>query len=526
VLRPDLYDAYVTNNDFDRGQMDKTRKGEAEMQQIGIDKALAERAHEQEVLYHFTDRLYRARTLRDSYDAALDAIGDGLGCPFASILRFDSQGVMRFVAWRGLSPSYRRAVEGHSPWRPGDQNAEPIWIGDLEAADEPETLKITIRKEGIRALAFIPLTIDGVVIGKFMTYYEAPHHFTDHELRLSLMVARQLSFSIRRHLADDDARRLIAIVESSDDAIFAEDLDGILTNWNAGAERLFGYAKDEAFGKSSGILIPSDRGNEEPTILGRIRNGERIHPYETVRQRKDGSLVDISLTVSPIMDKTSTIVGVSKIARDITDRRRAEEKQQLLLREMNHRIRNLFAVTSSIVGLSAQSAVSATALAATVRDRFDALARAHALTVSANGADNQPATTLHAIIQTILAPYDADNGAGPRFAISGPDDPVSGNAVIPLSLLIYELATNAAKYGGLSTPGGRIDVRSAIEGDRVVLTWCESGTTAARELRGNEGFGSKLISATTAQLAADLSDEWGSTGKTIRITVPRNSLAD
>jgi PAS domain S-box-containing protein len=496
------------------------------MEQVGIEKALAERAHEQEVLYHFTDRLYRARSLRDSYDAALDAIGDGLGCPYASILRFDSQGLMRFVAWRGLSQSYRQAVDGHSPWRPGDQNAEPICIEDLEAADEPEALKVTIRKEGIRALAFIPLTLDGGVIGKFMTYYQTPHHFTDHELRLSLMVARQLSFSIGRHLADDDARRLIAIVESSDDAIFAEDLNGIITNWNAGAERLFGYSKDEAFGKSSAILIPSDRSDEEPIILRRIRNGERIHPYETIRQRKDGSLVNISLTVSPIMGANSTIAGVSKIARDITDRRRAEEKQQLLLREMNHRIRNLFAVTSSIVGLSAQSASSASALAATVRDRLDALARAHSLTVSANGADNQPATTLHAIIQTILAPYDTDYGAESRFAINGPDDVVSGNAIIPISLLIYEFATNAAKHGSLSTPSGRIDVVSAIEGDRIVLTWCESGATAAPEQRRNEGFGSKLISATTTLLAADLSDEWGSTGKTIRISLPRNSLVD
>src|SRR4029077_6903619 len=137
-----------------------------------------------------------------------------------------------------------------------------------------------------------------------------------------------------------------------------------------------------------------------------------------------------------------------------------------------------------------------------------------------------PATTLHAIIQTILAPYDTDNGAESRFAINGPDDVVSGNAIIPISLLIYEFAANAAKHGSLSTPSGRIDVESAIEGDRIVLTWCESGATAAQEQRRNEGFGSKLISATTTLLAADLSDEWGSTGKTIRISLPRNSLVD
>ncbi|MEK1855571.1 MAG: HWE histidine kinase domain-containing protein, partial [Phyllobacterium sp.] len=117
-------------------------------------------------------------------------------------------------------------------------------------------------------------------------------------------------------------------------------------------------------------------------------------------------------------------------------------------------------MTNSIVGLSAQSADSAPTLAPTVRNRLDALARADALTISANRKDNQPATTLHATIQTILAPYDGDtNGTAARFEIKGSDVPVRGNTIIPLSLLLYEFATNAAKYGGLSTLSGRIDIR-------------------------------------------------------------------
>lgn len=496
------------------------------MEQIGIEKALAQRAHEQGVLFRFTDSLYRAHSLNDIYDAALDAISDGLGCHRGSILRFDPTGVMRFVAWRGLSASYRQAVDGHSPWRPYDRNAQPICINDIESANEPEALKETIRKEGIRALAFIPVTVDDRVIGKFMTYYDTPHEFTGHELQFSLMVARQLGFSIGRHLADDEARRLIAIVESSDDAIFAKDLDGIITTWNPGAERLFGYAEHEIVGEAGGILIPIDRHDEEPVILGRIRRGEHIKHYETVRQRKDGSLVDISLTVSPIMDADGTLIGVSKIARDITDRRRAQEKRQLLLREMNHRIMNLFAVASSIVGLSAQAAASATELAATVRNRLDALARAHALTVSTNGEGSQPATTLQAIIQTILAPYVADMpGTESRFAVKGPDVPVSGNAITPISLLLYEFATNAAKHGGLSTASGRIDIHSVLENGRIVLVWQESGGPSAQKQQNNEGFGSKLINVTTSQLAADLSKEWKASGLTVRLSIPRNSLS-
>src|SRR5262249_47937314 len=104
-----------------------------------------------------------------------------------------------------------------------------------------------------------------------------------------------------------------AIIESSDDAILSKDLNGVITRWNRGAEHIFGYVAEEAVGQSVTILIPPDRHDEEPMILDRIRRGERIEHYETVRQRKDGSLVNISLTVSPIKDGDGKIVGASKI---------------------------------------------------------------------------------------------------------------------------------------------------------------------------------------------------------------------
>lgn len=121
------------------------------------------------------------------------------------------------------------------------------------------------------------------------------------------------------------AARLAAIVDSSDDAIVSKDLDGTITSWNPAAERLFGYTPEEAVGRSIRIIIPADRQSEEDEVLRRIRLGERVDHFETVRQRKDGSFIDISLTVSPIRDRTGQVVGASKIARDITERRRAEE---------------------------------------------------------------------------------------------------------------------------------------------------------------------------------------------------------
>ena len=127
---------------------------------------------------------------------------------------------------------------------------------------------------------------------------------------------------------------LSAIIESADDAIVSKTLEGIITSWNKGAERIFGYAAEEVVGKSVTILIPEDHMSEEATILARIRSGERVEHYETVRQRKDGSRVDVSLTVSPIKSADGRIVGASKVARDITRQRQA----QRLLDESSERL--------------------------------------------------------------------------------------------------------------------------------------------------------------------------------------------
>jgi PAS domain S-box-containing protein len=133
---------------------------------------------------------------------------------------------------------------------------------------------------------------------------------------------------------------LAAIVEHSDDAIVSKNLDGVVTSWNAGAERIFGYQAHEMVGQSILKLIPPDRRSEEDYILAIVRRGERIQHYDTVRRRKDGRLIDVSLTVSPIVAH-GEIVGIAKIARDITERKQAQLAQTLLLRELNHRTKNL-----------------------------------------------------------------------------------------------------------------------------------------------------------------------------------------
>jgi PAS domain S-box-containing protein len=137
-----------------------------------------------------------------------------------------------------------------------------------------------------------------------------------------------------RKQAEAVMAQMAAIVESSDDAIVSKDLNGIITSWNKGAQKLFGYTAEEVIGKSITILIPPDRENEESYILDRIRRGEVVDHYETVRRHKDGSEIDVSLTVSPVRDKTGKVIGASKISRDISERKRTEiEREEMLLKE-------------------------------------------------------------------------------------------------------------------------------------------------------------------------------------------------
>jgi PAS domain S-box-containing protein len=136
---------------------------------------------------------------------------------------------------------------------------------------------------------------------------------------------------------------LNAIVASSDDAIVSKDLNGIITSWNAGAQRIFGYTAEEVIGQPVTILMPPERVNEEPGILRRLRNGERIDHYETIRRRKDGSLLNVSLTVSPIKDSNGAVIGASKVARDITERVRAKEKLEQTVAERTSALRDVVA---------------------------------------------------------------------------------------------------------------------------------------------------------------------------------------
>jgi PAS domain S-box-containing protein len=310
---------------------------------------------------------------------------------------------------------------------------------------------------------------------------------------------------------------LAAIVESSDDAIVSKTLDGIVTSWNPAAEKLFGYSAQEIIGRPIATLAPPDRENEMPAILERIRRGEKVDHFETIRRRKDGSLVDISLTVSPIRDERGRILGASKIARDITARKQAEERQRLLTTELSHRVKNMLAVVGVLAERSCANATSIAACLETFRGRLQALGAAHNALI----AGDWSWASLAALVKTAVEPY---MGEDDRIRLDIQDLRITPELALSLALGLHELATNAAKYGALSSPTGHIALTAHVErggnGEELRLVWREDGGPAVAR-PAVPGFGTSMLSqAMQYQHKGTVEFEWRKEGLVCRISLP------
>jgi PAS domain S-box-containing protein len=408
---------------------------------------------------------------------------------------------------------------------------------------------------------------------------------------------------------------LAAIVESADEAIASKTLDGIVTSWNPAAETLFGYTAAEIIGRHISILAAPGHEHEMPTILQRIRRGEKVDRYETVRRRKDGSLVEVSLTVSPILDEAGQIIGASKIAGDITERKRteealraseerfrnlanavpdmvwtadpdgsityandrwfqfcgitpeqnardwpelvlhpddrqrciaqwtgalregteyeievrnrrhdgeyrwfltraspirdaagritawfgsttdihdrkqAEDRQQILAAELSHRVKNLLTVIGVLAERTGDRATSVEQFLDAFRGRIGALNSAQAALI----AGDWQGASLTALVHAALEPYFVD---GSRIHVEVEDLPIRSDFALTLTLALHELATNAAKYGALSSATGRVRLTARVEageaGAEFRLDWQEDGGPPVQPPT-TAGFGTAML---------------------------------
>jgi PAS domain S-box-containing protein len=351
--------------------------------------------------------------------------------------------------------------------------------------------------------------------GSFYPFLPYPTPIRDEDGNLIGAVNMLLDLT-DRHSADEARQHLSAIVESSFDAVVSKDLNSIIKSWNFGAERLFGYTADEAIGRSVTMLIPADHQDEEPRILERIRRGERVETYETMRLRKDGSLVPVSLTVSPVRNATGHIIGASKIARDITSARENEHRIRMLMREVNHRVKNQYSVILSMIRETNKRAENPAVFERQVRERIMALSRSHDLLVM---GDWKGVT-----IFELLLSQAKSFGSEERISMSGPSIVLSPHAVQYLGIAFHELATNSAKYGVLSSNEGQISVGWNITGSgasRLLhLTWNETDGPQV-QTSGNGGFGTVVLKRVAPEAVSGTGNlEYGPHGITWTLQAP------
>lgn len=307
--------------------------------------------------------------------------------------------------------------------------------------------------------------------------------------------------------------RLAAIVDCSFDAIISKDLDGIIMSWNAAARNMFGYTPEEAVGRSILILIPETHRDEEADIIARIRKGERVPTFETVRRRKDGTLIPVSLTISPIRGPDGRLFGASKIARDISATKETEAQIALLLREVHHRVKNNLQMVASLVQLQPMPAD----LKRDLRGRIMAMAAVHE---HLHRADNRGRVELARYIEGVIQSVNLGFGGAVRTQLELEPVFVDADTATPVGLIVNELISNTNKYAFAGTAPGTFRARLEKTGEpgRARLSLANDGVPFDASAKA-DGVGVKLI----RNLAAAIDPEFrldGTKGLAFAITIP------
>jgi PAS domain S-box-containing protein len=320
----------------------------------------------------------------------------------------------------------------------------------------------------------------------------------------------------RRAALEASEARFRAVVETAADGIITISAEGVIESVNPEARRLFGYAHDELIGQNVKILMTSPDAKRHDDYLARyLRTGEaRIIGIgrEVTGRRKDGSTFSLFLSIGEFrLEGARYFTG---IVRDITERKRAEERQRLLTAEIDHRAKNLLAAIQAMVLLTKRDAVSVSDFARTLVGRLHALGRAHDLLAR----DKWTGVSLHDVLKSEFQAYAGRDSA--RFSIVGADARLGARAAQTLSLALHELTTNAAKHGALSVPEGRVEIQSAINGQELRLTWTETGGPEVR-LPSSQGFGSVIVERSIAhELGGDAELQFEPSGLRCEMRIP------
>jgi two-component system, chemotaxis family, CheB/CheR fusion protein len=315
-----------------------------------------------------------------------------------------------------------------------------------------------------------------------------------------------------------ETARYAALSRASGDAILGLSLDGIVNAWSPGAERLLGYSAEEMNRKHISILAPEGLEPEQRALLEQVRSGKEVAPYDSVRRQKNGSLVLVSIRAAPILSQDAAPIGISETMRDISERKRAEERNALLTRELAHRTGNLLAIVHSTMVQSAQYSKNKEHFIQSVDDRLRSMWQAHDLLI----ANNFKGAPVSELVRTSLKPFLVNEAS---LEMHGPPVTVEAGVVHSLSLVLHELATNALKYGALTRPSGRVIVSWELDGPEVKsprfrISWREVDGPPVVPPK-HIGFGTEVISAAPKhELGAEVSLDYHPTGLVWNLDMP------
>ena len=327
--------------------------------------------------------------------------------------------------------------------------------------------------------------------------------------------------------AEAEARKLAAIVETSKDFIGLSTLDGQITHLNEAALALVGLP-DRAAARRHRIpdlFTAESRRVLDVTVMPAVRRDGFWEGELAFRHFGTGEPVAVLYNVFPVRDPTGAELGYATVTRDLREAKRAEEARDLLIRELSHRIKNIFAVVGGLAALTARSDPAAKPFATAFRERLGALAQAHEY-VRPHSPDSAPAVagqTVFGLMRLIMAAYA--EGDRSRVAISGDDAEIGERTATALALIMHEQATNAMKYGGLSTKEGGVTLSGCREAGRYTLTWQEAGGPRVASAPSRKGFGTVLAERSVAgQLDGVLEHDWAPGGLLMRLSVPLENL--
>jgi len=313
-----------------------------------------------------------------------------------------------------------------------------------------------------------------------------------------------------RKRTEDDLSRLASIVECTHDAIIGKTPTGIIETWNAGAERLYGYGAAEVLGRSVSLLVPAERTDEDRQLHEAIQRGERVHVLDTVRVRKDGTRCEVSLTASPIRNRAGQLIGISTIARDISEKKRSERlaNAEILLKEVHHRVKNNLQMISSLLKLHAEKVTDPLAKAAfgDSQDRVRAIALLHErLHQSKTPGDVDIGDYAESLIPMLLRAY---GGPAVSTRVEAPGIVLPVDAAVPFGIILNELVANAVKhaFSGVEVAAPCIEILVEKDAHDFVLTVRDNGRgfPAEFDLARSTRLGMHLVKTLARQLGGVL----------------------